>query len=514
MSAISTSREPLALERESELRELAGALLAFVRPKVAYADLLIERVRKAEYQRLPGGRELVKPYAARGAMTVRLVDAKGRALDASFGLRPFAELRPGLEEALSSLWLQEERPGFGLAEVPNRDRVRYGLKGEVDPSSPDLTASFDALAREVAALDEGLSASSGLAVETELWCYAQVEEKLVQDTEGLVKTQTLPQTFLQLLARAKDPRSGRLTQQRTRLGDIRAISWLFEGGPGGGLRADFREKIGGAGRAAVGLQRARALSSEELGRLTHLVLAPSAMVFVHEAEGHNFEADLIKEGQSGLFTPDGAPRAKPFGAPVVDVWDGPALRPDGSFAEGEGFGSHFIDDEGVEVKPVRLVERGEIVAKLHDRETAHHFREAPNGRGFSELGQRRLVRMTNTYLHPAAGAPWLDGLERLCEGIAFGVYLEGSMGGAVSKEGMSTTVQLGRVIRDGRLTDELLLPGNLTVRALGSLKGIEAFAGPLRCDDPGFCGKGQMKTVTDGGPLTRLRKTEDVTLGF
>jgi TldD protein len=130
------------------------------------------------------------------------------------------------------------------------------------------------------------------------------------------------------------------------------------------------------------------------------------------------------------------------------------------------------------------------------------------------MGQKRLVRMTNTYLYPAPGAPWVDSLEKLVEGIPFGVYLEGSMGGAVSKEGMSTTIQTGRVIRDGKLTGELLLPANLTVRTLGSLKGVEAFAGPLRCDDPGFCGKGQTKTVTDGGPMTRFRKTEDITLGF
>ncbi|MHB1847161.1 MAG: metallopeptidase TldD-related protein [Deltaproteobacteria bacterium] len=510
-----SARDPLALTGEDRLRELSDAVIAFVRPKVAYADLLIERVRKSEYQKLPGGRELVKPYAAREAMTLRLVDPRGRSLDASFGVRSFGELRPAIEEALSMLWLAPERPGFGLAEVPNRERVRYGLVSDFDPGDAELSRSFETLANEAAALDDGLSSSSGLQVETELWCYAQVEEKLIADTEGLFKTQTLPSTFLQLLARARDPRSGRITQQRSRIGDIRPLSYLFSpAGAAGGLRPDFREKLGGTGRAAVGLQRARALTQEELGQLSHLVLAPSAMVFVHEAEGHNFEADLVKDGQSGLFSPDGAARAKPFGAKVVDVYDGPALRPDGSFAEGEGFGTHFIDDEGVEVKPVRLVAEGEIVAKLHDRETAHHFHEAPNGRGFSELGQRRLVRMTNTYLYPAPGAPWFDGLERLCEGIPFGVYLEGSMGGAVSKEGMSTTVQQGRLIRDGQLTDELLLPGNLSVRTLGSLRGVEAFAGPLRCDDPGFCGKGQMKTVTDGGPLTRLRKTEDITLGF
>jgi predicted Zn-dependent protease len=509
--------DPLELDGEARLRQLAEDVLAFLKGRTAYADLLIESVAKAEYQRLAGGAEICKPYVARSAMTVRMLDARGRALDVSCGLLPFAQIKERLGQAAGALALQPERPGFGLAEVPHRERQRYGFENPLDLRSGAIASAFDALGREVTGLDEAVSSESALEVETEIWCYAQVEQKLIMDSEGLFKTQTLPSTFLQVLSRAKDPVTGRLTQQRSRIGDIRPLSFLFAGDAASGfgeLRADFREKLGGNGRTAVQLQRARALTSEELAALTHVVLAPSAMVFVHEAEGHNFEADIVKDGSSGLFGRDGRPRARPFGSKVVDVYDGPIRLPDGSFSSTEGFGTHFIDDEGIEVEPVRLVAEGEIVAKLHNRETARHFGEAPNGRGFSEMGQKRLVRMTNTYLYPAPGAPWVDSLEKLVLGIPFGVYLEGSMGGAVSKEGMSTTIQTGRVIRDGRLTGELLLPANLTVRTLGSLKGVEAFAGPLRCDDPGFCGKGQTKTVTDGGPMTRFRKTEDITLGF
>jgi predicted Zn-dependent protease len=509
--------DALAIDGEARLCQLAEDVLGFLGDRAAYVDLLIESIAKAEYQRLAGGAEICKPYVARSAMTVRLVDARGRSLDISCGLLPFAQIKDRLEQAVSALALQPERPGFGLAEVPHRERRRYGFENPLDLRSGEVVAAFEALGREVSRLDDSVSTESALRVETEIWCYAQVEQKLIMDSEGLFKTQTLPSTFLQVLSRAKDPKTGRLTQQRSRIGDIRPLSFLFAEGPTselGELRADFREKLGGNGRTAVQLHRARALGSGELAQLSHVVLAPSAMVFVHEAEGHNFEADTVKDGGSGLFGRDGAPRARPFGSKVVDVYDGPIRQLDGSFAAGEGFGTHFIDDEGVEVEPVRLVAEGEIVAKLHNRETARHFHETPNGRGFSEMGQKRLVRMTNTYLYPAPGAPWVDTLEKLCEGIPLGVYLEGSMGGAVSKDGMSTTIQTGRVIRNGEVTDELLLPANLTVRTLGSLKGVEAFAGPLRCDDPGFCGKGQIKTVTDGGPMTRFRKTEDITLGF
>jgi predicted Zn-dependent protease len=325
----------------------------------------------------------------------------------------------------------------------------------------------------------------------------------------------LPSTFLQMVALVKDPKSGRLTRQRSRLGDTRPLTMLFEGGvPARGLRGYYAEQVGSVVRRAVDQQRGRALSSEELARLTHYVLAPSAMVFVHEAEGHNFEADIIQQGGSGLFQRDGTPADDPFASSVVDVYDGQILRPDGTFEPALGFGTHFIDDEGVELVPTKLVSAGRIVAKLHNRETAHHYREPVNGHGFSELGDKRLVRMTNTYLHPAGKERWVESVEELVKDVGFGVWLEGSLGGAVSREGMSTTIQFGRLIRDGKLTDEVLLPANLSVVTRDSLKTVEGFAGPLRCEDPGFCGKGQLKTVTDGGPITKLRASPAITLGF
>ena len=304
-----------------------------------------------------------------------------------------------------------------------------------------------------------------------------------------------------------------MTEQRGRIGDIRPLDWLFA--PGGRtLRGEHREAMGGAMRRALALQGARTLSAEELAKVTHFVLDSTAMVFVHEAQGHNFEADIIKDGGSGLVKADGSPARNPLGTPVVDLYDGPVRNKDGTFETEAGFGTHFIDDEGVEVKPVQLVKNGRIVSMLHSRETAHHFHAEPNGRGFSELGDPRIPRMTNTYLYPADDAPWHDDVGALFEGIPYGLWLEGSKGGAVSRDGMSTSIQYVRVIRDGKLTDEVLLPANLTVRTVTALEGVEAFAGPLKCDDPGFCGKGQTKTVTDGGPITRIRRTGAITIGW
>ncbi len=509
------AQQELALRDEADKLELARAMLERARPRVRYADLLVEEVTKVEYTRLVGGDEVVKPFSRKGAVQLRLVGEEGRHLSVSFGLLPEAELLPGIDYALEALALQEPDPRYGLAPVPNAERVRYGVASPGDLSSEDVLLAFDTLAREVDQVCTRVADGGTVEVRTELWCYAQVEEKLVLDTEGLFKTQVLPSTFLQMTAIARDPSTGKTTRQRTRLGDTQPLGFFFaDGHPAHGLRRDFVEGLSDCTRRAVAQQKGRRLSGAELSALTHYVLAPTAMVFVHEAEGHNFEADLIQQGTSGLFHKDGCPADDPFASALVDVWDGQILKADGGFDETAGFGTHFIDDEGVELKPVRLVQGGRITGKLHNRETAHHFGEKPNGHGFSELGDKRLVRMTNTYLLPAGQEGWCSSLEDLIGDVTFGVFLEGSLGGAVSRDGMSTTIQFGRVIRDGRLTDEVLLPANLSVVTRDSLKSVEGFAGPLRLDGVGFCGKGQTKTVTEGGPVTKLRATPAITLGF
>ncbi len=514
--------EALAPRGDDALRGLCDRIFAWLEGKVRYADLLIERVTKAETNRLVTGEELIKPRTVKAALQLRLIGDEGRRLELSVGLLPFEDLEPSLRVAVEVLALQEPSPAFGLAPIPNPERVRYGKPGAFDlfdHASEDLPRLFGRLAGEIDRLAEAVRAGAPealrdhLEIGTELWCYAQVEEKVVADSEGVYKTQVLPSTFLSLTTKVRDRARGRVTEQRARIGEIRPLEVLFDA-DGEGLGGEQRERLAHAMRKAVELQTARALRPEEIEAITHFVLDSTAMVFVHEAQGHNFEADIIKEGGSGLVRADGTPARDPLGTQVVDLYDGPVRRPDGTFELDLGFGTHYIDDEGVEVQPVRLVERGRITGMLHSRETAHHFGAEPNGRGFSELGDPRIPRMTNTYLYPAEGAPWFERLEDLLEGIPFGVYLEGSMGGAVSKDGMSTTIQYGRIIRDGKLTDEVLLPSNLTVRTVSALDGVEAFAGPLRCDDPGFCGKGQTKTVTDGGPITRIRRTGAITIGW
>jgi TldD protein len=266
----------------------------------------------------------------------------------------------------------------------------------------------------------------------------------------------------------------------------------------------------------VALLDARPLTESERVQLTHYVLHQSALVFVHEGLGHPIEADIVRAGSSAIVAPDGTARVTPLGSSVVRIVDGPRPTPDGSPLAHEGFGTELIDDEGVEVQNTVLVDGGYIVGMMHSRETAHRYGVAPTGNGFSELGDRRIVRMRNTTLCPTPGAHWVDTLDALVRDVPLGVVLFGSLGGAVSKDGMSSSTQYGLLVRDGRVTDTLIAPGNFTALTLGCLQTVEGYAGPVAADGVGFCGKnGQSRRVTDGGPAyVKLGVSPHLTLTF
>ncbi|MBN1945532.1 MAG: TldD/PmbA family protein [Bradymonadales bacterium] len=503
------------LSDEAALKDLADAILDHVQPRCTYADLLAEVVTKTEVNLLSSGELVAKAYTGKAAIQVRMVGSEGRHVEISLGLGSFETLKPDLDGALDLLALVQPDPDYGLADVPNPDRQRYGFTPDPDIRTTDAGGGLLAIVEEIQATARQVCdklAEEGRTIQLvpEVWAYSLVEEKLVMDMRGLFKTQVLPTTFVQLLSRARE--NDKLAQTRIRFGDIRSLSHLLDGGH---LKPAYSALVCDCMERSIALLGTGRLTEAQLEELTHIVLAPSAMVFIHEAQGHNFEADIIQRNGSGLFDPQGNAAVDPLGSALVDLYDGPPCDGEGRLLADRGFGTQFIDDEGVELQRVALVQQGRITGRLHNRQTAYYYQETPNGHGFSELGDIRVVRMTNTYLFPADRAHWTDSLEELVADIGRGILLEGSFGGAVSKEGMSTSIQFGRRIVDGRLTGEIFGPLNLTVKTLGALAGIEGFAGVPDMEGIGFCGKEyQTKPVTDGGPYTRIAVSDAITLGY
>lgn len=480
---------------DEAVRAAIDVALRHARARATYTDILYERIFKAEVNLLPSGQVIVKPASLKGAAQVRVVGEGGRHVGVRTGDVSGPQLVAAIDRAVDALAEEPAAPEFGLAPIPNPQRVRYGIALDDDPRAVDPTGRFLNLVAAVQRI-AAESVPDGVRVVPELWSWTQVEEKWVADTDGVFKTQVMPVSFLQVIFRAV--RGDRQSRVRVRFGEAAGMShYVREGALSPAVEQSLREERD----RALQLLDARPLTHDERARLTHYVLHNSSLVFIHEGLGHPIEADIARANGSAIVDPTGRPRVEPLGSPVVRIVDGPAPDAEGHPMTTRGFGTELIDDEGVEVQNTVLVDGGHIVGMMHSRETAHRYGVAPTGNGFSELGDRRVVRMRNTTLCPTPGAHWVPGLAELVKDIPFGVVLHGSLGGAVSKEGMSSSTQYGYLVRDGKVTDEMIAPGNFTALTAGCLKTVEGFAGGVEAHGVGFCGKsGQTRRVTDGGP--------------
>jgi len=493
------------LRNETALRATCDAFFGAVAGRVAGADLCFEVSTRAEVERALDGSVLVTAHASRGGLVARLWDAQGRCLEVGLGEPGPMDVKLRVEEALEALACLAPDPEFALADLPDRSKRHFGPATLPTPAEQRAPERMTAMVR---ALEARIAAASSLAAPLQLKArvYTEVEEKVVCDDRGLWRTHSLAQSFLQVDVQARAAGSrGRWVQ---RVGDLGPLDVLC--GPKGEPTPRVEAAVADATLRATRMLDARVLTEAERAALTHVIVDASAMVFIHEACGHNFEADIVLAGQSGLFHASGAPVAERFGSDAVRLVDGPLASVDGA---PHGFGTQLMDDEGVEVESVILLDAGRPVDCMHSRETAGRLGRRSNGHGFSDIGQPRLVRMTNTAMVAAAPQFQEDDQQAFLSGISLGLWVEGSNGGEVTGDGMSASVQCGRLVREGRLTDEWIRPGVLTVRTRGALLGVEAFHGPPRIERPGFCGKGQTKTVSDGGSTARIRLSDDFVVG-
>ncbi len=211
-------------------------------------------------------------------------------------------------------------------------------------------------------------------------------------------------------------------------------------------------------------------------------------VFIHEALGHLAEADLTL---SGSVLSDKL--EKKIASEAVTVYD------DGTF-EG-AFGSFKYDDEGVSTQKTILIQNGELVGLMHNRETAYKFNMDPTGNARAEdFRFEPIIRMRNTYLAPGDSA-----FEELFEGIDFGYYLKSFRGGQANLDG---TFQVGIQEAYEIIKGQLGVPVrncSISGNTLETLRKVAAVGKDFELW-PGRCGKGQTAFTCDGGPTIRVRE--------
>ena len=280
----------------------------------------------------------------------------------------------------------------------------------------------------------------------------------------------------------------RISAQARKNGDVQQAGFSIGSVGDYALVEGLDDEVLDAATRAVGLLTAKPLEGGEWTTILDPVLAG---VFVHEAFGHLSEADNVAENEK---LQELMVLGKQFGGKHLNVVDGatiPGLR-----------GSYAYDEEGTPATRTDLIREGELVGRLHSRETAARMGETPTGnaRAISHA-YPPIVRMTNTIIENGEAS-----FEDLLEGVDKGVYVKNWYGGMTQNEMFTFSSGEAYMIRNGRV-EEAVRPVMLTGNVFTTLHNIDAIGNDLDMNQGGGCGKaGQMPLpVSNGSPHIRIR---------
>ncbi|AWR94736.1 zinc metalloprotease TldD [Acidianus brierleyi] len=220
------------------------------------------------------------------------------------------------------------------------------------------------------------------------------------------------------------------------------------------------------------------------------ILAPDVVgVFSHEALGHLAEADIAI---NGILEPL---RGKKIAPDYVSVVDSPNLSFD------MAIGLTPYDDEGVEGREVKIIDKGVVSEFLVDRYYSAYLGEKPSGNARAEdFRSPVIIRMRNTYM---LSGEW--NLNEMIEDTKDGYLLSSPLGGQTSPDGtFQFGIQEGYKIENGEIKYPLRNVG-ISGYTLETLNRISAVSKEFDVW-PGFCGKGgQSVPVGTGGPYIKVK---------
>ena len=357
------------------------------------------------------------------------------------------------------------------AEVPVREEdVVLDLDGDV------RGIPLDEKRRYLERLQAAMSEYDRRVVATRVAYHDEVTEYWLANSEGTLIYQLRPE--YRLVASVVAREHG--TQERALVSVGQRKGWHSA--------RDRDEQFRDAAVRAINLLGAQRVAD---GRLPVVLDPQLAGVVAHEAIGHLTEADLV---QDDPVLAEMLPLGRKVGAPCLTVGDdghAPGLRAALPF-----------DDEGTPTQKTLLIQNGEVVGRLHSRETAAAMGEEPTGNARA-LSYRHppIVRMTNTYIAQGTGT-----LDDLIGDIELGLYACDAAAGRTHLEAYTFTAGHGRMIRNGQLA-ELVRGVTLSGNLFELLESIEGVSGEFQWHESGGgCGKkGQSPLpVAEGAPHVRV----------
>ena len=275
----------------------------------------------------------------------------------------------------------------------------------------------------------------------------------------------------------------------TRSGLTQTFGHALGGSSGFDLVLNQQDKARDAAERAIAMLDAPSIQG---GQYTVILDPGLAGVFVHEAFGHLSEADDLFDNPN---LRELMKLGTVYGPPNLSIYDSGLHRGTRGFLK--------YDDEGVPTEKTYLIKEGELVGRLHSRESAGRLGEKPTGNARAlDYRFRPICRMRTTCIEPADAS-----FEDMLAGVKRGVYAVSSQGGQTNGEMFTFTAGEALMIRDGQIAErvrDVTLTGNVFT-TLGNIDMIGADL--LLKDGPGGCGKGSQSPlpITTGSPHIRIQ---------
>ena len=214
-------------------------------------------------------------------------------------------------------------------------------------------------------------------------------------------------------------------------------------------------------------------------------------LIAHEAFGHGVEMDMFVKGRA-------------LGAEYIDRRVGSELvtMHEGALCA-DNVTSYAFDDEGTLAGDVIEIQHGILKAGICDALSALRLGITPTGNGKRENFEHKVyTRMTNTIFDSGS-----DSLEDMIRSVKYGYLLEGMESGMEDPKhwGIQCILQMGREIREGKLTGKVVSPVIMTGYVPDLLSNITMASTDRKVFGSGGCGKGHKEwvKVSDGGPYLK-----------
>ncbi len=218
-----------------------------------------------------------------------------------------------------------------------------------------------------------------------------------------------------------------------------------------------------------------------------------AGLIAHEAFGHGVEMDMfVKERAKG---------DEFIGKQVASV---KTTMHDGAAAI-KHMASYLFDDEGTLGTDTIEIQNGILKSGISDLLSALKLGTIPTGNGRRQSFERKAyARMTNTFFE--AGD---DSYEDMLASIQYGYQLEYMFSGMEDPKnwGIQCIAGVGREIKDGKFTGNLISPVIMTGYVPELLKSISMVSDKVELEGAGYCWKGYKEIVktSSGGPYIKAK---------